>query len=41
MADKAVVDTQGPNIDSILNEQRKFECPPEFARQAHVKSLEE
>ena len=45
MAEKAVVlpksDTQGPNIDSILNEQRKFECPPEFARQAHVKNLDE
>ena len=41
MADKAVVDTQGPNIDSILNEQRKFECPPEFSKQAHIKSLEE
>ena len=32
MADKAVVDTQGPNIDSILNEQRKFDCPPEFSQ---------
>src|ERR1035437_3320418 len=41
MADKAVADTQGPNIDSILNEQRKFECPPEFSKQAHIKSLEE
>ena len=38
MADKAVVDTQGPNIDSILNEQRKFECPPEFSKQAHIKT---
>ena len=41
MADKAVVDTQGPNIDSILNEQRKFEPPAEFSKQAHIKSLEE
>jgi acetyl-CoA synthetase len=41
MADKAVVDTQGPNIDSILNEQRKFPCPPEFAKQAHIKTLDE
>ena len=31
----------GPNIDSILQEQRKFECPAEFAKQAHVKSLAE
>jgi acetyl-CoA synthetase len=29
------------NIDSILDEQRKFECPPEFAQKAHVKSLAE
>src|SRR5258706_1655482 len=27
------------NIDSILDEQRKFECPPEFSRKAHLKSL--
>src|SRR5579862_7798666 len=46
MADKAVVNPQtaqgqGPNIDSILNEQPKFQCPPEFAAKAHVKSLAE
>src|SRR6202045_1418252 len=41
MADKAVVDTQGPNIDSILNEQRKFEPPPEFSKQAHIKTLDD
>jgi acetyl-CoA synthetase len=41
MADKAVVDTQGPNIDSILNEQRKFEPPAEFSQHSHIKSLEE
>ena len=29
------------NIDSILDEQRKFECPPEFALKAHLKSLAE
>jgi acetyl-CoA synthetase len=28
-------------IDSISQEARKFECPPEFAQQAHIKSLEE
>ena len=41
MADKGVVDTQGPNIDSTLNELRKFECPPEFSNQAQIKTLEE
>ena len=41
MADKAVIDPQSTNIDSILQEQRKFECPPEFAKKAHVKNLEE
>ena len=29
------------NIDSILQEDRKFEPPAEFSRQAHIKSLEE
>jgi acetyl-CoA synthetase len=29
------------DIDSILQEQRKFECPEEFRKQAHIKSLEE
>src|ERR1700742_589593 len=29
------------NIDSILQEQRKFEAPEAFAKQAHVKSLAE
>ena len=45
MADKAVVlpksDTQGPNITSMLNEQRKFEPPAEFSQKAHIKSLAE
>lgn len=51
MAEKAVVDlrnkdaqstnAQSTSIDSILHEQRKFDCPPEFARQAHIKTLEE
>ena len=39
MAD-AIVSNQ-PNIDSTLDEQRKFECPTEFARNAHLKSLAE
>jgi acetyl-CoA synthetase len=33
--------TTGTNIDSILQEQRKFECPEQFRKQAHVKSLED
>ena len=41
MAEKAVVDSHSPNIDSILQEQRKFPPPPEFSQQAHVKSMDE
>ena len=40
MADKAVVETPA-NIDSILQEQRKFECPEQFRQQAHIKSLDD
>ena len=29
------------NIDSVLQEQRKFECPEQFRAKAHIKSLEE
>ena len=29
------------NIDSTLHEDRRFECPPEFARRAHIKSFSE
>jgi acetyl-CoA synthetase len=32
---------QQTSIDSILQEQRKFECPPEFRQHAHIKSLED
>src|SRR6266536_4123867 len=39
MADKATM--PAPNIDSILQEQRKFECPEHFRQQAHIKSLED
>jgi acetyl-CoA synthetase len=39
MAD-AITSNQS-NIDSILDEQRKFECPREFAQKAHLKSLAE
>jgi len=41
MPDKAVGNSQSPNIDSTLQEQRKFECPSEFSQRAHIKSLEE
>src|SRR5579871_2263415 len=41
MAEKAVVDSQSTSIDSILQEQRKFEPPAEFSQQAHIKSLAE
>ena len=41
MAEKAVMDTESTNIDSILQEQRKFDPPTEFSHQAHVKSLAE
>ena len=33
--------TAATNIDSILQEQRKFEPPDHFRQQAHIKSLEE
>src|SRR2546425_7263130 len=38
MPENAIVQ---PNIDSILQEQRKFECPAEFSQHAHIKSLAE
>src|ERR1700704_4786474 len=41
MPDKAVGNSQNTNIDSILQEQRKFECPSEFSQQAHIKSFEQ
>ena len=41
MAEKAVVDSHSTNIDSILQEQRKFPPPAEFSKHAHVKSMDE
>src|SRR5258708_39043247 len=41
MPDKTVGNSQSTNIDSILQEQRKFECPSDFSRQAHIKSFED
>ena len=40
MADKATLPTE-VNIDSTLQEDRKFECPPQFAEKAHIKTLAE
>jgi acetyl-CoA synthetase len=39
MAEKPA--TADSSIDSILKEQRKFECAPEFAQRAHIRSFEE
>jgi acetyl-CoA synthetase len=39
MAEKVTVPNVDTSIDSILQEQRKFECPAEFANSAHVKGL--
>src|SRR5215831_14848975 len=39
MADKATLPTD--NIDSVLQEDRKFECPSHFAEKAHIKTLDE
>ena len=41
MVEKVSVPAVNVNIDSTLNEQRKFECPSEFSSQAHIKSLDE
>ena len=40
MADKTT-NSADTSIDSILHEDRRFECPPHFAEKAHVKTLEE
>jgi acetyl-CoA synthetase len=41
MAEKVIVPNVDTSIDSILQEQRKFECPAGFANSAHVKGLAE
>src|ERR1700686_3037664 len=41
MSDRAIADLQASSIDSILQEQRKFEPPAEFSQHAHIKSLAE
>src|SRR4029077_10577933 len=41
MADKATIPVPSTNIDSVLQEARKFEPPDEFRRAAHIKSAED
>src|SRR6202051_4926116 len=41
MSTKALDDLQASSIDSILQEQRSFEPPPEFSQHAHIQNLEE
>src|SRR6266851_5537481 len=41
MADKATMPASGTNIESVLQEQRKFEPSEEFRRGAHIKSAED
>jgi acetyl-CoA synthetase len=41
MPDKPPVADARTNIESVLHEDRKFECPEDFRRQAHIQSLEE
>src|SRR5437764_3811738 len=41
MAEKVTLPAPSTNIDSVLQEQRKFEPPEEFRRTAHIKSLED
>src|SRR5260370_8877427 len=41
MADKTTMPASGTNIDSVLQEQRKFEPSEEFRRGAHIKSAED
>jgi len=41
MPDKASATQTATHIDSILQEQRKFECPENFRQHAHIKTLEE
>src|SRR5580700_7608483 len=41
MSTKALADLQASSIDSILQEDRKFDPPAEFSRNAHIQSLEE
>ncbi|MGH9546784.1 MAG: acetate--CoA ligase, partial [Terriglobales bacterium] len=41
MPEKPPVADGRSNIESVLHEERKFECPEDFRGHAHIKSLEE
>ena len=41
MAEKSSFSSPDTSIDSVLQEQRKFECPEHFRERAHIKTLEE
>jgi acetyl-CoA synthetase len=41
MAQETAINPEDTNIQSTLQEQRKFEPPEEFRKKAHIKSLEE
>ena len=37
----AATDRTAAIIESVLHEDRKFECPEPFRRQAHIQSLQD
>jgi len=41
MAERVSIPASDTNIDSVLQEQRRFEPPEHFRERAHIKSLEE
>ncbi len=41
MPEKPTAADARSNIESVLHEDRKFECPAHFRQQAHIKSLED
>src|ERR1700692_2542717 len=41
MPEKPLAADARTNIESVLHEDRKFECPERFRQQAHIKSLDE
>ena len=41
MAEKPPTVDARSNIESVLHEDRKFECPEDFRQQAHIKTLED
>src|SRR5262249_40144192 len=41
MPEKDSTTQTATHIDSVLQEQRRFECPEHFRQQAHIKTLDE